>query len=119
MELFTNEGISHIASAIGISLFMDKAIELRNRLSFARACLEISQESPLPSYIHVEIEDFGSIEIDVEYPWKPLIRSLCKEIGHTGRGCKNFKRVWRPTAKDVLSKESAFVHADEIHHDVE
>lgn len=41
MELFTNEGFNHIASAVGIPLFMDKATELRDRLSFAKVCVEI------------------------------------------------------------------------------
>lgn len=35
MEIFINEGISFIASGVGVPLSMDKAIELRNRLSFA------------------------------------------------------------------------------------
>lgn len=35
MELLKNEGISHIASGVGIPLFLDKATELRKRLSFA------------------------------------------------------------------------------------
>lgn len=63
MQLFTNEGMSHIFSGAGIPLFMEKVTELRKRLSFARVCVEVEQGAILPSSIHVGIEDFGSIEI--------------------------------------------------------
>lgn len=53
---------------MGIPLFMDKATKLRNRLFFARTCVEVSQEDSLPSSIHVDIEEFDSIEVDVECP---------------------------------------------------
>lgn len=55
VELFTSEGISHITSAVGVPLFMDKAIELRTKLSFARVCVEVEHDVLLPSSIHVEI----------------------------------------------------------------
>lgn len=87
MELFTNEGIRRIASAVGVPRFMDRAIELRNRHSFARVCAETSQEASLPSSIHVDIEDFDSIDIVVEYPWRPLFCSLCKESCRNERNC--------------------------------
>lgn len=58
MVLFTNDGISHIASGVEIPLFMDKATELRTRISFARVCIEVAQGAPLSSSIQVEIKDF-------------------------------------------------------------
>lgn len=100
MELFANEGISHITNVVGVPLFMDKTTELRNRLSFALVFVEISHDDPLPSSIHVDIEDFGSIEITVEYPWKPQICAICKQTGPKDRSCKNVKRVWRPMVKE-------------------
>lgn len=36
LELFINEGLSRIGSAIGNPLYMDKATEMRHRVSFAR-----------------------------------------------------------------------------------
>lgn len=71
MELFANEEISHITSGVGVPLSMDKATKMRNRLSFARICVEVDREASLPSSIHVDIEDFGSIEVSVIYPWRP------------------------------------------------
>src|SRR4051812_10014666 len=77
MELFTKEGISHIASGIGVPLFMDKATEMRSRLYFARVCVEVDQTVVLPSTIPVEIEDFGCFDVHVEYPWK-LVQMISK-----------------------------------------
>lgn len=91
MELFTNEAISRIASVVDIPLLMDRATKLCNRLSFARVCVEISQEASLPASIHVDIEYFGNIEVVVKYPWRPLFCSLCKESSHHDIDCKSFK----------------------------
>lgn len=95
MELFTSEGISHIASS------MDKATEMRKRLSFSCVCVEVEQSAILPSTIQVTIEDFGYFEVKVEYPWRPRVCSLCKQAGHIARYYKNMKEVWKPIAKDA------------------
>lgn len=50
MELVTVDGISHIASAIGNLLYMDKATKNRSRVLFARNWVEIGQEDDLPDY---------------------------------------------------------------------
>lgn len=71
MELFTNDGISHIVSNVVISLLMDKAAEIRNRLSFARICVEVDKDAFFPSSIYGNIKGFGSIEVAAVYPWKP------------------------------------------------
>lgn len=88
MELITNEGISHIASGVGMPLFMDKATKLRKRLPFARVCVEIVPNASLPSTIQVNNEDFGSIEVQVEYPWRPKICRLCNQSGHVDYSVK-------------------------------
>lgn len=77
MELFTSKGISHIANGVGVPLFMDKATEMRSRLSFARVCVEVDQVALLPPTIQVKIEDIGCSEVQVEYPCKPKYCSLC------------------------------------------
>lgn len=96
MELFTNEGISHIASGVGVSLLMNKATELKNRLSFARFSIEVDLIATLPSSINVEIEDFGGLEVVVDYPLKPKFCTICREIGHGDKFCHNSKEVWKP-----------------------
>lgn len=40
-------------------------------MSFARVCVEPSWEDNLPKFIDVDIENFGSVKVRAEYPWKP------------------------------------------------
>lgn len=101
MELFTNNGISHIASGVGVPLFMDKATQLITRLSFARVYVEVAQDSSLPSSIQVEIEGFRSMEVTVEYPWKSMFCTVCKLARHEDCNCKNSKKVWRFVSQKV------------------
>lgn len=54
MELFTKDGISYIASVVGYPLYVDKSIEERRIIAFARA--EVGCEDELPNIIDVDIE---------------------------------------------------------------
>lgn len=101
MELFTSHGISHIASGVGFPLFMDKATEMRNRLSFAKVCVEVKKGASLPSSIHVDIEGFGSVDVTVIYPWKPKYCSICKRTGHEASVCRNYTKEWRPVPPTI------------------
>lgn len=85
---------------------MDKATELRNMLSFARVCVEVDLNASLPSSIHVDIEDFGGIELKAECPWKPKYCSICKELGHGNQFSPNSKDVWKPV-QSKIAQESA------------
>lgn len=99
MELFTTEGIIHIASGMGVPLFMDKTTEWISRLSFARVCVEIDQHAQLPSIIPVMIEDFGNLEVKVEYAWRPRVCSLCNQS--VDKNYKTFRKVWSPVANQI------------------
>lgn len=77
MELFTTEGISHVASVVGIPLYMDKATETRRRVQFAKACVEIGLEDEFPESIILDIEDIGQTTVYIEYPWRPVVCSIC------------------------------------------
>lgn len=78
MELFTNDGISHISSGVGVPLFIGKATELRTKVSFARICVEVAQDVSLHSSILVDIKEFRNIDVTVEYPWKPKFALFVK-----------------------------------------
>lgn len=68
MELFTVDGIHHIASAIGRPLYMDKATKERRRISYARVSIKICPNDELPKTIDVDIDRIGLLEVHVEYP---------------------------------------------------
>lgn len=68
MELFTLEGLAHIASAIGVPLYLDKSTEHCRRIDVAKVCVEVARNDPLPSTIGMIIEEVGKIEITLDYP---------------------------------------------------
>ena len=47
VELWTEEGLSYLASAVGEPLYADSSTELKRRLSFARICVLIDASRPL------------------------------------------------------------------------
>ncbi|KAF5188350.1 hypothetical protein FRX31_022063 [Thalictrum thalictroides] len=82
-DLWNPKGFILLGSAIGKPLFMDKTTTKGTMLSFARICIEIEPESELPSSIPLA----HNVEIDLEYPWKPLICTKCKAFGHSTVKC--------------------------------
>lgn len=57
MELMTQERLSHIASVVGIPLYMDRAIERFLKVSSAKVCVEISVCDEIPEVVEVEVEN--------------------------------------------------------------
>ncbi|KAE8705789.1 hypothetical protein F3Y22_tig00110418pilonHSYRG00293 [Hibiscus syriacus] len=53
LELFSNDGLSYIASAIGFSLSMDSITASKTRLEFAKVCVEIEASDVIPKSIDV------------------------------------------------------------------
>lgn len=51
LEFWNEEGLSYIASAVGVPLCADAAIESGKRLSYARICVEISVVNVLPNNV--------------------------------------------------------------------
>lgn len=47
-------------------------------------------------------ENFGHIEVKVEYLWRPKVFSLSNRSGHEDKYCKSFRKVWWPVAKQAI-----------------
>lgn len=90
IELWSEEGLSHIASAVGIPLYADAATE--NCSTFARICVEVDASVPLVDDFEVEVLQVdGSsslVTIDVSYQWRPPVCEVCKVFGHATTACK-------------------------------
>ncbi|KAL2224551.1 UNVERIFIED_CONTAM: hypothetical protein Sindi_3020600, partial [Sesamum indicum] len=75
VELWTEEGLSTVASGIGKPLYPDAITRACTRLDFARVCVMLDVSSNLPKHIIIMTPDEEGGEtpckIDVEYEWLP------------------------------------------------
>ncbi|XP_038993433.1 uncharacterized protein LOC120117208 [Hibiscus syriacus] len=109
LELYSQKGLSYIASALGNPLFMDSVAASKNRLEFAKVCVEVEAGVVIPDIIHVIVSDGSSVSIKVHVPWMPKCYDKCKSFGHHVNSCyvdrqvpQKLKevQVWRK--KDVM-----------------
>ncbi|KAK3212619.1 hypothetical protein Dsin_017325 [Dipteronia sinensis] len=109
-EYWTEEGLNHIASTVGKPLYADSLTESMKRISYARICIEIDATCDLVDSFDLFIEDNSdtnhdeSVEIFVEYQWKPKICSECKSFGHSIVTCPRLKPLHPPSDTDFSPK---------------
>ncbi|KAK0588873.1 hypothetical protein LWI29_006507 [Acer saccharum] len=101
-EYWNEEGLSHIASAVGKPLYVDSLTESMKRISFARVCIEIDATCDLVHSFDLFMGDSSdpklgeNVEILVEYQWKPKICTECKSFGHSITTCPRLKPYTLP-----------------------
>ncbi|XP_039038081.1 uncharacterized protein LOC120175552 [Hibiscus syriacus] len=74
LELYSQKGLSYIASALGTPLYMDTITASRERLEFAKLCIKIEAGSVLPEDILVTLRDRSTVSIKVHVPWMPHLK---------------------------------------------
>ncbi|KAK8549624.1 hypothetical protein V6N13_073407 [Hibiscus sabdariffa] len=87
LELFSRRGLSYIASAIGVPLYMDTITASKGKLEFAKVCIEIEVGARFPKVIHVQLRDGTVVSVTVHIPWSPHSCSKCQVFGHLDRAC--------------------------------
>ncbi|KAL2235625.1 UNVERIFIED_CONTAM: hypothetical protein Sindi_1294700 [Sesamum indicum] len=87
VELWTEEGLSTVASGVGKPLYPDAITRACTRLDFARVCVMLDVTSNLPKHIIIMTpdEDGGEApcKVDVEYEWLPQKFTSCMTLGHS------------------------------------
>ena len=101
LELFTQKGISYIASGLGNPLYMDRITARQQRLAFAKVCVEIDAGMEIPRFLEVELRNGSTVHVQVDIPWIPIKCSHCKIFGHADKACsrkvmKEVATVWVP-----------------------
>ncbi|KAK8702479.1 hypothetical protein V6N13_020833 [Hibiscus sabdariffa] len=101
LELFTSVGLSYRTSALGVPLYMDSITTNRQRLAYAKVCVEMSAGVCVPKVIPVYLKDGSVALVGVEVPWLPPRCSHCCIFGHAENLCKvghEPSKVWIPKA---------------------
>ncbi|KAK8614535.1 hypothetical protein V6N13_068335 [Hibiscus sabdariffa] len=109
LELYTKVGLSYIASVVGLPLYMDSVTASRERLQFAKVCVELECGVEIPEYIEVVLQDKSIATIKVVVPWLPPCCMKCSQFGHSENACtkatSKVVQVWK--MKEVVVDKEA------------
>lgn len=83
LQYWTEAGLSYLASAVGKPLYADAMTESTSRISYAKICVEVDAQSPLPHSIDLTTSTGRMVKVGVKYPWRPLRCVACNIFGHS------------------------------------
>ncbi|KAL6984535.1 hypothetical protein U1Q18_052622 [Sarracenia purpurea var. burkii] len=92
LEFWNTQCLSRIAILLGIPLFLDRATDSKQRISYARVCVEVNAGKPLKDSILVKCGG-AIVEINVEYQGLPSVCSQCHSFGHESLKCGHHKSL--------------------------
>lgn len=102
-HLFTEDALFNIGSLIGKPLQVDRVTFNKEKIMFARICVEIDLTAPRHDTIFFDID--GDIrEQNVIYERMPLFCSLCNHVGHSMSSCYANGRGIRPPRQVVVEE---------------
>ncbi|KAL0302792.1 UNVERIFIED_CONTAM: hypothetical protein Sangu_3077200 [Sesamum angustifolium] len=113
MEYWTDDGLSAVASGVGMPLYADGITKECSRLDFARVCVMLDYNSTLPKHLIVisPVLRNGKEDpkrIDVEYEWLPQWCKHCCSLGHTAAACPdNMKKKIAPPITVFVKKQAS------------
>ena len=105
LELFTQIGISYIASVLGNPLYMDRFTASQQRMAFAKVCIEVEAAKEIPNTIEVQLRDGSLVMVHVEVPWKPLKCMQCGIFGHGDKTCSKKVQTVKAWVPKVVEKK--------------
>ncbi|XP_020681050.1 uncharacterized protein LOC110098531 [Dendrobium catenatum] len=92
LACWNSEGISRIASKIGVPIAADSLTEQKSRLTFARVCVLVDCSATYPEEIKVSL-DGDVVCLKVQYEWRPFPCSHCKSLMHFSSSCPSKPEV--------------------------
>ncbi|PIA55374.1 hypothetical protein AQUCO_00800259v1 [Aquilegia coerulea] len=98
MQLWSPKGLSFIGSKIGKPRCCDEITVKRERLDYARLCIEVPADTTYPTTLRFDMGNGKIAVVGVEYSWKPQVCTHCKVFGHMTRNCPH-TTVWAPKQK--------------------
>ncbi|KAK8615314.1 hypothetical protein V6N13_069090 [Hibiscus sabdariffa] len=87
LELYSQQGLSYVASAVGRPLYSDRATTLKQHLEFAKVCVEVGAVNDILGSVLVDIGNDTLVCIVVEVVWSPPRCKHCMIFGHSDEKC--------------------------------
>ncbi|KAF7126514.1 hypothetical protein RHSIM_Rhsim11G0120400 [Rhododendron simsii] len=114
LELWSEAGLSFVASAVGKPLYADQLTESCKRISFAKICVEVDFSSPLLESFDITLPSGAVFTIRVWYPWQPFMCETCKVFGHKNYAAKAVpvgftQQVWVAKPAPQVDKTSSMI----------
>ncbi|KAI0515812.1 hypothetical protein KFK09_008480 [Dendrobium nobile] len=100
LACWNSEGISRIASKVGIPLAADSLTSQMTRLTYARVCVLVDNQASYPEEIRVSL-DGDVVTLKVQYEWKPTPCEHCKSLVHYTNFCPS-----RPKTDELVNNDS-------------
>ncbi|KAK8646222.1 hypothetical protein V6N13_120015 [Hibiscus sabdariffa] len=88
LELYSQQGLSYVASAVGKPLYSDRATVLKQQLEFAKVCVEVDAKEDIPASILVDLGEGNLVDVAVETVWSPPRCKHCAIFGHLDEKCR-------------------------------
>ncbi|XP_009629264.2 uncharacterized protein [Nicotiana tomentosiformis] len=92
VKYWGKNALTKITSLIGTPLKADKAMNNRDKMTYARVLVEIPLNQEYPTSVMFENEYGRIVEQNVEYEWKPVLCAKCKNFGHDIMNCRKQQR---------------------------
>ncbi|PKI78689.1 hypothetical protein CRG98_000914 [Punica granatum] len=80
LELMTSNGLSYVASGIGVPLYLEKAVENIMSDNSARICVEMEEQGEKPGNIDVIVDDGSLVKVKVEFPLAKTQQQMKKAV---------------------------------------
>ncbi|GAV82778.1 DUF4283 domain-containing protein, partial [Cephalotus follicularis] len=103
MEYWTHAGLSRLDSLLGNPLHMDAATESKQKINFARLCMEMSATSKFPANIRARWNNGVYVDVKVEYCWMPVVCEHCKVFNHNSHVCPVATKLVKSPAYGTVS----------------
>ncbi|XP_070004223.1 uncharacterized protein [Nicotiana sylvestris] len=95
------QALAKIAGMVGNPLKSDKATTMKERMTYARVLVEVPINMEFLDTVMFENEHGQIVEQEIEFEWKPVLCTKCKNYGHELKECrKQIKEEQNSTAEE-------------------
>ena len=102
LSLWGNSSLAKICSRIGNPISVDKFTASCERVSYARALVEIDVAKDLEKYIEVELPTGVIHKQVIYYENLPKFCSNCRVMGHSVSSCKVMEKIKEKQATEII-----------------
>ncbi|XP_060211753.1 uncharacterized protein LOC132639317 [Lycium barbarum] len=88
VKYWGKSALTKIAGLVGNPIRADSATTMKERMTYARVLVEVPLNEEYPTSVMFENEYGKIVEQEVEFEWKPVLCTKCKNFGHRLQECR-------------------------------